>query len=138
MSGWLRPVAYPRAARHGTRLQSAKRARCGESVGLFDGSSLGKIEVIGPDAGKFLDRIYVETASTLAVGRTRYGLMLNENGVVIDDGVFARLAQDRFLVHTTSAGADRIYEWLESWSQCDFPDLDVVMVPVTTQWATLT
>lgn len=138
MSGWLRPVAYPKAGEswEAAAVREAKAVR--ESVGLIEGSSLGKIEVIGPDAARFLDRIYVETASSLAVGRTRYGLMLNENGIVIDDGVFARLAQDHYLVHTTSAGADRIYEWLESWLQCDFPDLDVVLVPVTTQWATLT
>lgn len=138
MSGWLRPVAYLRDGEkwHEAALREARAVR--ESVGLFEGSSLGKIEVIGPDAATFLDRIYVETVSSLAVGRTRYGLMLNENGVVIDDGVFARLAPDRFLVHTTSAGADRIYEWLQGWSQGDFPELDVVIIPVTTQWATLT
>ena len=138
MSGWLRPVAYPRNGEkwQDAALREARAVR--DSVGLFEGSSLGKIEVIGPDAATFLDRLYVETASTLAVGRTRYGLMLNENGIVIDDGVFARLAENRYLVHTTSAGADRIYEWLEGWSQGDFPELDVVLVPVTTQWATLT
>lgn len=138
MSGWLRPVAYLRGNEkwHEAAQREARAVR--DSVGLFEGSSLGKIEVVGPDAATFLDRIYVETASTLAVGRTRYGFMLNENGVVIDDGVFARLAENRYLVHTTSAGADRIYEWLEGWSQGDFPDLDIVLVPVTTQWATLT
>lgn len=132
---WKRPACYPRGGE--TRDQAAHRevlaARSG--VGLFDGSPLGKIEVKGPDAAEFLNRIYVNNAVTLQSGRVRYGLMLNENGIVIDDGVFARLSPEHFLVNTTSAGADRIASWLDEWHQCEWPDLRLVLVPVTTQWA---
>jgi sarcosine oxidase subunit alpha len=109
-----------------------------ESVGLFDGSPLGKIEVKGPDAAEFLNRIYVNTVPTLKQGKVRYGLMLNENGVIMDDGVFVRLAEDHFLINTTSAGADRIAGWLEEWHQCEWPDLNLVMNPVSSQWAVAT
>lgn len=136
--GWLRPTAYPLAGEHweAAALREARAVRKG--IGVIDGSPLGKIEVIGRDAATFLDRMYVGTASTLQVGRARYGLMLSENGVIIDDGVFVRLEANRFLVHTTSAGAERINDMFEDWLQCEWPDLDVVLVPVTTQWATIT
>jgi sarcosine oxidase subunit alpha len=109
-----------------------------ERAGLFEGSPLGKIEVVGPDAGEFLDRIYANTMSTLKLGRCRYGLMLNELGVIIDDGVTARLDEQRFLVGTTGAGADRIAAWLEEWRQCEWPDLRILIAPVTTAWGVVT
>jgi sarcosine oxidase subunit alpha len=136
--GWLRPTAY---LQHGEDWEAAARREAGAvraGVGLFDGSPLGKIEVSGPDAGRFLDRIYVGTASTLKPGRARYGLMLNENGIVVDDGVFIRRDQDSFLVHTTSGGAERIAGVLEEWLQCEWVDLDVTVVQVTAQWANMT
>jgi sarcosine oxidase subunit alpha len=105
---------------------------------LFDGSPLGKIEIRGPDAATFLDRVYVNDVASLQPGRVRYGLMVNENGIVIDDGVFACLAPDHFLVSTTSGHAERIAAWLEEWHQGEWPGLDIVMLPVTTQWAVLT
>lgn len=109
-----------------------------QSVGFFDGSPLGKIEVKGPDAARFLDRIYVNNVLTLKPGRVRYGLMLNENGVVIDDGVFVRLGEDHFLVNTTSGNAERIAAWLEEWHQCEFFDMRLVLSNVTSQWAVAT
>jgi len=136
-SGWLRPAFYPRESES---LEEAVRreALCvRKSVGLFDSSSLGKIEIKGPDAAIFLDRVYANTISTLKPGRLRYGLMLNELGVIIDDGVAARLADDHFLVSTTSGGAGRIANWLEEWLQCEWPQLRVVVAPVTTSWAVL-
>ena len=108
------------------------------SIGFFDGSPLGKIEVKGPDAGEFLNRIYVNNVLTLKPGRIRYGLMLNENGIIIDDGVFARLDDDCYLVSTTTANADRIAGWLEEWHQCEWPDLELIISPVTSQWAVIT
>jgi len=108
------------------------------SAGLFDGSPLGKIELTGPDAGEFLNRIYINNVLTLKPGRIRYGLMLSENGIVIDDGVFANLADDRYLVSTTTANADRINNWLEEWHQCEWPDLDLIISQVTSQWAVIT
>jgi sarcosine oxidase, subunit alpha len=92
--------------------------------------------VTGADAAGFLDRFYVNDIAGLAVGRVRYGLMLDESGVVIDDGTVARLGPDRFVVTTTSGGAARIARWLEEWRQCEWPGLEVFVTPVTTQWLT--
>ena len=114
-------------------LREAVAART--SVVIFDGSPLGKFEVYGPDAAEFLNRIYINNVTSLKTGRARYGLMLNENGIIIDDGIFARLAGDHYLVHTTSAGANRIHAWMEALLQGDWPDLDVLLTPVTSQWA---
>jgi sarcosine oxidase subunit alpha len=136
--GWMRPAYYPNAGEsaHAAEQREARTVRT--AVGLFEGTPLGKIEVRGPDAAKFLDRVYANTMSTLKPGKLRYGLMLNELGVVIDDGVVARFAEDHFLVGTTGSGASRIAGWLEEWLQCEWPDLDVVAIPVTSSWAVLT
>ncbi len=133
--GWERP-AYYGDDREACIIRESLLVR--QSVGLFDGSPLGKIEVKGPDAAEFLNRIYVNTVPTLKPGKVRYGLMLDENGVIIDDGVFVRIADEHFLVNTTSGHADRIAAWLEEWHQNQWPDLDLVMSPVTSQWAVLT
>ncbi len=137
-SGWLRPARYERAGETGLAAEQREARAVRAAVGLFDGSPLGKIEVSGPDAAIFLDRIYANAMSSLKVGKARYGLMLNELGVVIDDGVTARLAADRFWVGTTGAGAGRIAAWLEEWLQCEWPHLRVLIAPVTTAWAVLT
>ncbi|SEJ98697.1 sarcosine oxidase subunit alpha [Sphingobium sp. AP50] len=136
--GWLRPAYYPLPGEtpHAAEQREALLVRNG--VGLFEGSPLGKIEVKGPDAGKFLDLIYANTMSTLKAGRCRYGLMLNELGVIIDDGVTAKLADDHYLVGTTGAGADRIAAWLEEWLQCEWLDFDVIVAPISTSWGVLT
>ncbi len=132
---WKRPEYY---ATHGRDRETAIAEEVLElrrSAGLFDGSPLGKIEITGPDASDFLNRIFVNNALTLKPGRIRYGLMLNENGIVMDDGVFARLADDHYLLSTTSANADHFVDWLEKWHQCEWPDLDLIVSPVTGQWA---
>jgi len=136
--GWLRPACYPRPGEssHGAEQREARAVR--QAVGLFESSPLGKIEVVGPDAAAFLDRVCANTLSTLEVGRARYGLMLNELGVLIDDGVTLRLAEDRFLVGTTSGGAETIAAWLEEWLQCEWRDLRVLVAPVTTALGVLT
>lgn len=137
-AGWARPTAYPKAGETWEKAAQREAAAARSGVALFDGSPLGKIEVVGTDAGTFLDRIYVGNASNLKLGHARYGLMLDENGIIIDDGVFVRQADDRFLVHTTSGGAERIAAMFEEWLQCEWTGLDVAVLPVTTQWATLT
>jgi sarcosine oxidase, subunit alpha len=105
------------------------------NVGLLDASTLGKIEIKGPDAAEFLDRMYTNTFSTLKIGRCRYGLMMNELGFVTDDGVTVRLDEDHFLMHTTSGGADRIAAWLEEWLQTEWTQYKVFVTPVTEQWS---
>lgn len=129
--GWLRPSCYPYSDETPHVAQQREALAVRRAAGLFEASPLGKIEVVGPDAAEFLDRIYANTMSTLKVGAIRYGLMLNELGVVIDDGVCSRLADDRFLVGTTSAGAERIAAWLEEWLQCEWTDLEVLVAPMT-------
>ena len=135
--GWMRPASYPRG---GESLEQAVRREAlavRSAGGVFDASPLGKIEVTGPDAARFLDRFYINNVSTLEPGRVRYGLMLNEAGVVIDDGTIACLSPQRFVLTTTSGGAGRIAAWLEEWRQCEWPDHRVFVTPVTTQWAAI-
>jgi sarcosine oxidase subunit alpha len=135
--GWRRPAYY---ASHGKSreecIQVEKRA-ARTAVSLFDGSPLGKIEVRGPDAAVFLNRMYYNNMRTLAPGRGRYGLMLNEHGIIIDDGVCLRLAEDHFLVSTTSGGANRIFTGFEEWLQCEWPDLEVLVTNVTPAWGNI-
>jgi sarcosine oxidase, subunit alpha len=135
---WARPAYYLRSGEAREAAIARETLAVRNHAGLFDGSPLGKIEVKGPDAGKFLDLIYANTMSSLKVGRSRYGIILGENGVVIDDGVASRLGDDHWLAGTSSAGAERIADWMEEWLQCEWLDLDVAVAPVTAQWAVLT
>ncbi|WP_374440311.1 2Fe-2S iron-sulfur cluster-binding protein [Stella sp.] len=132
--GWMRPACYLQASE--TRAAAIRReaAAVRAHAGIFDASPLGKIDVRGPDAGRFLDRMYIHRLSTLKPGRLRYTLATGENGIVVDDGVVARLGADRFLVGTTSGGAQRMAETFEEWLQCEWVDLDVFVTPVTQQW----
>lgn len=136
--GWLRPAAYPA---RGETLETAARREAlhvRSAVGLFDGSPLGKIEVYGPDAADFLDLMYAGTMSTLPVGGARYGLLLNENGVIVDDGIVARLAPNHFWVNTTSGGVDRTALAFDEWLQCEFVNHRVLVTPVTADWGNVT
>jgi sarcosine oxidase subunit alpha len=96
---------------------------------------LGKLLVKGPDAGRFLDMLYTNMMSTLPIGKCRYGLMCSENGFLSDDGVVARIAEDEWLCHTTTGGADRIHAHMEEWLQTEWPDMNVYCTSVTEQWA---
>ncbi len=98
---------------------------------------MGKIEVVGPDAAEFLNRIYTNAWTKLGVGRCRYGLMLGENGYIFDDGVVGRLAQDRFHVTTTTGGAARVMAHMEDYLQTEWPDLKVWLTSITEQWAVI-
>ena len=131
---WRRPYCYPKAGENRHQAVEREILAVRNKVGLLDASTLGKIEVKGPDAGVLLDRIYTNVFSTLKPGRCRYGLMNNEMGFLMDDGVTVRLGEDHFLMHTTSGGADRIAGWLEEWHQTEWPDLKVFITPVTEQW----
>jgi sarcosine oxidase, subunit alpha len=135
---WFRPAAYPAA---GESLESAARREAGavrKTAGLLDGSPLGKLEVFGPDAAHFLDLMYVGTMSNLNPGQARYGLLLNENGIVVDDGIVARLGPQHFWVNTTSAGVERTTAAFEEWLQCEYPQLRVLVTPVTSRWGNVT
>jgi sarcosine oxidase subunit alpha len=132
---WRRAYTYTGAGedKHGSINREILAVR--HKVGLLDASTLGKIEIKGPDAAEFLDRMYTNMFSTLKVGKCRYGLMMNELGFLTDDGVTVRLGEDHFLMHTTSGGADRIAAWLEEWLQTEWTHYKVFVTPVTEQWA---
>ena len=133
---WKRPRYYPQP---GEDMEAAVLRECAAArtrVGILDGSTLGKIDVQGPDAAVLLDRLYTNLMSSLKVGSVRYGVMCGVDGMVIDDGTVLRLAEDRFLVLTTTGGAAKILDWMEEWSQTEWPDLRVHCTSVTEQWVT--
>lgn len=132
---WRRPYAYLRDGEdvHDAVNREVKNART--NIGLLDASTLGKLIVSGPDAGKFLDMMYTNMMSTLPVGKCRYGLMCSENGFLSDDGVVARINDDTWLCHTTTGGAERIHAWMEDWLQCEWWDWQVYVTNVTEQYA---
>ncbi|SNT68889.1 sarcosine oxidase subunit alpha family protein [Paracoccus seriniphilus] len=132
---WRRPYCYPAAGedRHAAVQREILAVR--RSVGTLDASTLGKIIVKGPDAGRFMDMMYTNMMSSLPVGRCRYGLMCNENGFLMDDGVVARLSEDTWLCHTTTGGAEHIHAHMEDWLQCEWWDWQVYTANVTEQWA---
>ncbi|MBC7737626.1 MAG: sarcosine oxidase subunit alpha family protein [Candidatus Saccharibacteria bacterium] len=105
------------------------------SVGICDVTTLGKIDIQGTDAGAFLDRVYCNTFSTLAVGKCRYGLMLREDGMVFDDGTTARMGPSEYVMTTTTANAVTVFRHLECLRQCLFPDMDVQLISTTEAWA---
>ena len=130
---WLRPLVYSRRPGWQPVLEEARAVRAG--VGITDVSTLGKIDVQGPDAAKFLDFIYANTFSTLAVGRARYGIMLREDGMMFDDGTTSRLGPEHFLVTTTTAGGTAVLEHMEFHLQTVCRELDVLLSDVGDQWA---
>ena len=132
---WRRPYCFPKAGESHADAVKREINQTRNSVGLLDASTLGKIIVKGPDAGKFLDMMYTNMMSTLKPGKCRYGLMCNENGFLIDDGVVARIDEDTFLCHTTTGGAERIHGWMEDWLQCEWWDWKVYTANVTEQYA---
>jgi len=136
--GWRRPAWY---MTNGDRRDDAivhEVLTVRSKVGLFDASPLGKFEIVGPDAAEFLNRVYLNNVVTLKPGYVRYGLMLSENGIVMDDGIVACIGRAHYLINTTAANCNRVATWLDAWHQCEWPELDVVILPVTTQWAVLT
>jgi sarcosine oxidase subunit alpha len=132
---WLRARAYPRSGEsfHEAVQRESKAART--SIGVLDASTLGKIDVRGPDSREFLNRVYTNAWSKLAPGKARYGLMLGEDGMVMDDGVTACLADDHFHMTTTTGGAARVLSKLEDYLQTEWPALKVYLTSVTEEWA---
>ncbi|WP_028536527.1 sarcosine oxidase subunit alpha family protein [Paludibacterium yongneupense] len=133
---WMRPHYFPRP---GEDLHAAVAREClaaRQGVAVMDATTLGKIDVKGPDAREFLNRVYSNAWSKLEPGKCRYGLMLDENGMVMDDGVTACLADDHFHMTTTTGGAARVLSWLERWHQTEWPDLKVFFTSTTDHWCT--
>ena len=132
---WRRPFCYRQGGESAEAAVTREITNTRERVGLLDASTLGKLLVKGPDAGKFLDLLYTGVMSSLPVGRCRYGLMCNENGFLFDDGVVVRLGEQSFLCHTTSGGSDRVHGWMEEWLQTEWWDLEVYVANLTEQFA---
>jgi sarcosine oxidase subunit alpha len=134
---WKRPWYYPRA---GETMHQAVNREClatRNAIGILDASTLGKIDIQGPDSAEFLDRIYTNNWKSLKIGRCRYGLMCGEDGMLFDDGVTTRLGEQHYLMTTTSGNAARVLSWLEEWLQTEWPELKVYCNSVTEQWCTV-
>ncbi len=134
---WKRAWYFPKT---GEDMRAAVNRECRtvrETAGLFDASTLGKIEVVGPDAAKFMELLYTNPWEKLETGRCRYGIMLREDGFIYDDGVVGRLAADRFHVTTTTGGAARVMHHMEDYLQTEFPDLNVWLTSISEQWAVI-
>jgi len=134
---WKRPWYYPRAGETMAEAVDREVAAARKGVVILDASTLGKIDLQGRDVAEFLNRIYTNAWSKLAIGRCRYGLMLGEDGMVFDDGVTTRPGERHYLMSTTSGGAARVLAWLEEWLQTEWPELQVFCTSVTDQWATI-
>jgi methylglutamate dehydrogenase subunit C len=132
---WMRSSWFPKAGEDWLASASREVKATRASVGICDVSTLGKIDIQGKDADAFLDKIYCNTFSTLAVGKARYGLILREDGIVFDDGTTSCLADDHYVMTTTTANAARVMSHIEFCHQALWPDLDVQYVSVTEQWA---
>jgi sarcosine oxidase subunit alpha len=137
VSQWRRAWYFPKAGEDMDAAVARECAATRKSVGIFDASTLGKIEVVGPDAVEFMNRMYTNPWTKLGVGRCRYGLLLGDDGYIRDDGVIGRLGQDKFHVTTTTGGAARVMNMMEDYLQTEWPDLNVWLTSTTEQWSTI-
>jgi sarcosine oxidase, subunit alpha len=137
VGAWKRARCFPRNGEdeHAAVARECRAVR--NAAGMLDASTLGKIEVVGPDAAEFLDLLYTIDVAALAPGRCRYALLLGENGFVMDDGIVARLAPDRFHVTTTTGGAAHVLHHMEDYRQTEFSHLRVWLTSTTEQWAVI-
>jgi sarcosine oxidase, subunit alpha len=134
---WKRARYFPR---HGEDMHAAVARECvavRNACGIFDASTLGKIEVVGADAAEFMNRLYINSWTALGVGRSRYGILCREDGFIYDDGVVARTGADRFHVTTTTGGAPRVLAMMEDYRQTEWPELKVWLTSTTEQWAVI-
>ena len=134
---WKRPWYYPKSKEtmHEAVQRESKAAR--DSAGILDASTLGKIDIQGTDASEFLNRVYTNAWSKLQIGKCRYGLMLNEDGMVYDDGVTTRLGENHYIMTTTTGGAANVLNKLEDYLQTEWPELDVYLTTVTDHFSTI-
>lgn len=134
---WHRPWYFPR---DGEDLQAAVARECQaarNSVAVMDASTLGKIDARGPDTVRFLERIYTHDVAKMQVGRCAYGIMLGEDGMLMDDGVMARVGEQQFYLTTTTGGAANVLAWLEKWLQTEWPELEVYLTSLTDHYSTI-
>ena len=135
---WMRAWYYPKDGETMQEAVTREVEAARKYAGLLDASTLGKIDIRGRDAAEFLNRIYTNSWLKLGIGKCRYGLMCKDDGMVMDDGVTTRLAEDHFHMTTTTGGAAGVLDWLEEWLQTEWPDLQVYLTSVTEQWAVAT
>ena len=135
---WRRPWYYPRSGEDMHAAVAREVESCRASLGILDASTLGKIDIQGADAAEFLNRVYTNAWTKLGVMRCRYGLMLGENGMVMDDGVTARLGEQHFVMTTTTGNAAPVLAHLEEYLQTEWPELEVFLTSVTERFATIT
>ena len=134
---WLRPWYFPR---DGEDLGAAVAREClavRNSLGVMDASTLGKIDACGPDVVEFLERIYTHKVGSMKAGRCAYGVMLGEDGMLMDDGVMARASERRFYLTTTTGGAASVLDWMEKWLQTEWPELEVYLTSLTDHYSTI-
>ncbi|MFQ5993903.1 MAG: sarcosine oxidase subunit alpha family protein [Acidiferrobacterales bacterium] len=134
---WKRPWYYPRLGESMHDAVNRESLATRNAIGILDASTLGKIDIQGPDAVELLDRIYTNSWKTLAIGRCRYGIMCGEDGMVFDDGVTSRIGENHYWMTTTSGNAARVLAWLEEWLQTEWPELKVYCNSMTEHWATV-
>jgi sarcosine oxidase subunit alpha len=134
---WKRARYFPQDGEDMRRAVDRECLAVRSAVGMFDASTLGKIEIVGSDAAEFLERFYVNAWKKLGIGRCRYGVLLREDGFILDDGVIGRLAPDRFHVTTTTGGAARVLAMMEDYLQTEWPELDVWLTSTSEQWSVI-
>ena len=134
---WKRPWYYPHKDESMQQAVDRECLHARGKIAVLDASTLGKIDVYGPDASKFLDYVYTNSWSNLKAGSCRYGLMLSEDGMIMDDGVTAKIADDHYHMTTTTGGAAHVLLWMEQWRQTEWPWMKVYFTSVTEQWAVI-
>jgi len=137
VSLWRRAFYFPLAGEDKNAAVNRECRTVRNAVGMFDASTLGKIEIVGPDAAEFLNRMYVNAWDKLKPGRCKYGVLLGEDGFIRDDGVIARISASRFHVTTTTGGAPRVLSMMEDYLQTEWPELKVWLTSITEQWAVI-
>jgi sarcosine oxidase subunit alpha len=135
---WKRPWYFPQQGESMHDAVNREGLAVRNSVGILDATTLGKIDIQGPDAAEFITRMYTNSYLKLAPGKCRYGVMLKEDGMIFDDGVCACLGENHYLMFTTTGGAAGVLAWLELWQQTEWPDLQVYFTSVTDHWTTAT
>ena len=135
---WKRPWYFPRGNESMDEAVNRECLAVRKSLGILDASTLGKIDIQGPDAAEFITRMYTNSYLKLAPGKCRYGVMLKEDGMIFDDGVCACLGDNHYLMFTTTGGAAGVLAWLELWQQTEWPELNVYCTSVTDHWTTAT